>query len=49
MAFESVFVSNDWRSAVIVPLYTGEGEKTECKNYRGISLGCKNIFWDLSR
>ena len=28
----------DWRSAVNVPLYKGKGEKTECKNYRGISL-----------
>ena len=23
---------------MIVPLYKGEGERTECKNYRGISL-----------
>ena len=28
----------DWRSAVIVPLYKGKGEMTESKNYRGISL-----------
>ena len=26
------------RSVVIVPLYKGKGERTECKNYRGISL-----------
>ena len=32
MAFE------DWRPAVIVPLYKGKGERNECKNYRGISL-----------
>ena len=38
MAFESGVVHEDWRSAVIVPLYKGKGEKTECKNYRGISL-----------
>ena len=38
MAFESGVVSEDWRSAVIVPLYRGKGEKTECSNYRGISV-----------
>ena len=38
MAFESGVVPEDWRSAVIVPLYKGKGEKTECRNYRGISL-----------
>ena len=38
MAFESGVVPEDWRSAVIVPLYKGKGEKSECKNYRGISL-----------
>ena len=38
MAYESGFVPEDWRYAVIVPLYKGKGERTECKNYRGISL-----------
>ena len=38
MAFESCVVAEDWRSAVIVSLYKGKGERTECKNYRGISL-----------
>ena len=38
MAFESSVVSEDGRSAVIVPLYKGKGERNECKNYRGISL-----------
>ena len=28
---------DDSRSAVIFPLYEGEGERTECKNYGGIS------------
>ena len=28
----------DWRSALIVLLYKGKGERSECKNYRGISL-----------
>ena len=38
MAFESGGVPEDWRSAAIIPLYKGKGEKTEFKNYRGISL-----------
>ena len=38
MAFESDVVFEDWRSGVIVPLYKGKGERTECTNYRGISL-----------
>ena len=37
MAFESV-VPEDWSSAVIIPLYKSKGERTECSNYRGISL-----------
>ncbi len=28
----------DWRKAIIVPLYKGKGNRDECKNYRGISL-----------
>ena len=38
MAFKSSVVSEDWRSAVIVPMYKGKGERAECKNYRSISL-----------
>ena len=38
MAFESGVVPEDWRSTVIVPLYKGKRERTECKNYKGISL-----------
>ena len=36
--FESGGVPEEWRSAVIVPLYKGKGERTECSNYRGICL-----------
>ena len=38
MAFECGAVPGDWISVVIVPLYKGKGKRTECKNYRGISL-----------
>ena len=38
MAFESGGVPEGWKSVVIVPLYKGKGERTECKNYRGISV-----------
>ena len=31
MALESGFVLENWRSAMIVPLYKGKGERTECK------------------
>ena len=38
MAFERGVVPEDWRSAVIVPLCKGKGERTECLNCRGTSL-----------
>ena len=38
MVFESGGVPEDWKSAVIVPLYKGNGERNECKNYRDISM-----------
>lgn len=38
LAWEKESVPEDWRKAVIVPLYKGKGSKEECKNYRGISL-----------
>ena len=38
MAFESSAMPKDWRPAVKVPLYKGKGEKTKCRNYRGITL-----------
>ncbi len=31
-------VPDDWRKAIIVPLYKGKGSRSECSSYRGISL-----------
>jgi len=31
-------VPEDWKGAIIVPLYKGKGDRRECKNLRGISL-----------
>ena len=38
MFFENDVVPGNWRSPMTVPLYKGKGKKTECRNYRGISL-----------
>ena len=37
-AFKCGKVPNDWKNAVILPLYKGKGSSDECKNHRGISL-----------
>jgi Reverse transcriptase (RNA-dependent DNA polymerase)/Endonuclease-reverse transcriptase len=36
--FKSGRAPEEWKCAVIVPLYKGKGDKYDCKNYRGISL-----------
>ncbi len=38
LAWEQSKVLEDWRKAIIVPLYNGKGNIEECNNYRGISL-----------
>ncbi len=38
LVWEQSEVSEDWRKAIIVPLYKGKGKGEECNNYRGISL-----------
>ena len=40
LCFVSGMVPIEWRSACIVPLYKGKGDKNECCNSRGISLLC---------
>ena len=31
-------IPEDWRRGIILPLYTGKGDRSECWNYRGITL-----------
>ncbi len=38
LAYKEGRVPQDWSKAVIVPIYKGKVDKTECINYRGISL-----------
>ena len=38
MCFREWRVPLDWRSACVVPLYNGKGDKYECSCFRGISL-----------
>ena len=37
VAFESGVVPEDWKSAMIVPLYKDKGDRMECSNYRGMA------------
>ena len=49
MVFESGVVPEDWRSAVIVPLYKSKGERTGYKNYKDVSLGVVGKIYDICR
>ena len=31
-------VQNDWMRTIILPIYMGKGDRSKCKNYKGISL-----------
>ena len=49
MAFESGVVPEDLRSAVIVPLYKGKGERNKCKNYKKYNRVNKEALWQVLR
>ena len=38
LAWKEGRVPSDWTKAIIVPVYKGKGSRSECGNYRGISL-----------
>ena len=31
-------IANEWRRAMVVPIYKGKGDRSKCKNYRGMSF-----------
>jgi len=31
-------IPDDWKSSMVLPIYKGEGDLTECRSYRGIKL-----------
>jgi len=32
------FISEDWKSSVVLPIYKGKGDPMDCGSYRGIKL-----------
>ncbi len=38
LAWKKGKVPDDWKKAIIVPLYKGKGSRSECSSYRGISF-----------
>ena len=38
MDFQRGGVPKDWKFTVNIPLFQGKGKRTECRNYRCISL-----------
>ena len=37
-AWESGSAPDDWKRGIILPFYKNKGARSECKNYRGITL-----------
>ena len=37
-AWESGSAPDDWKRGIILPFYKGKGQRTDCQNYRGITL-----------
>jgi len=31
-------IPEDWKSSIVLPVYKGKGDPTECRSYRGIKL-----------
>ena len=36
--WESAIIPTDWRKGIIVPFWKGKGDRSDCGNYRGITL-----------
>jgi len=36
--WETEIVPEEWHQGIIIPLYKGKGSRSECRNYRGITL-----------
>ena len=47
MTFESGIIPEDWRSAVIAPLYNGKQERIECENCRGLLSFVRKMYTGL--
>jgi len=38
LVWKEEVVPEEWHQGIIIPLYKGTGSKSECSNYRGITL-----------
>jgi len=42
--WETETVPEEWHQGIIIPLYKGKGFRSECRNYRGITLVPGKVF-----